>query len=122
MAITVATATQVTAGLLSDGAGKVGDLLQSLLDAGSTDSVLLYALQGLSSHYAFDQMRVNRATITAIDNAPDTIAMLASLDDACGALETIQARSKATNDWINKVSSAADAVVAAYGLLTNKPG
>lgn len=103
--------------LVGEGLDGVNRTLQSLFDSGSTDVALINALTMLGSQYTFDQMRINRAEITAIDNDPATTAILGELDAACASLGKIQARSAATTAWITTATGVLDDAMAVYTTL-----
>jgi hypothetical protein len=104
-------------GLLDAGLTAVDETLQSEFDSDNPDQALILALNSLRSRYVFDKMRVTRAQITAIDDAPDTIAILSDLGDACDSLEGIQKTNTATTDWINKAANAVDTVFGIFSKL-----
>ena len=115
MDLTAAKTTMMS--LVGDGLGGVNRTLQGLYDNGSTDSALINALTMLGSQYTFDQMRINRAEITAIDNDPATGAILGELDAACASLDKIQSNSAATTAWITAATGALDSAMAVYTTL-----
>jgi hypothetical protein len=102
---------------LDDGLSAVDDALQSEFESDTPDNALIMSLNSLRSRYVFDRMRVTRAEITAIDGAPDTVAILGDLSTACDALDGIQQASEASTSWINKASSAVDTVFGIFGKL-----
>ncbi len=114
----VADAKSTMMDLVGAGLDSVNTTLQGLYDSGSSDLALINSLTALGSQYTFDQMRVYRAEITAIDDDPGTAAIMAQFGAACGQLAAIQANSAATTDWITKVTGALDQAMAAYAALT----
>ena len=119
MSITLATAQDTVSDTLGNGLTAIDTQLQAQFDSGSPDQALVMALNSLRSRYVFDQMRVTRAQITALDIDPATQAILGQLDAACTNLGAIQTASAGTNDWINEASSSVDTVYGLFGKIAS---
>jgi hypothetical protein len=118
MALSLNDAKSTLNAAVAGGLAVIDPMLQGLYDEQSTDVALLTALTNLRTQYALDQMRINRAQITAIDGDPTTIAILDQLSSACDTLNSIQVRSAAATAWVNHVTGGLDNAMAAYSGLT----
>jgi hypothetical protein len=117
MALTLATAKAAVAGSVVQGLQTIDNQLQVQFDADAPDAALILALNGLRAHYVFDQMRITRAAITAVDGSLATAQALTDLIGACDNLNAIQAASQATTAWINNASTALDKVFGFFSKL-----
>ncbi len=122
MALTLETAGAAISAALAGGLAQIDPMLQALYESPAPDGALITALTDLRGRLLLEQMSLNRAHVTAMDNDPSTETLLSRLDGACATLDGLQRNSEASSAWASSLATALDEAMTVYAGLARAAG